>query len=262
MIMRLIALWWLIMFSGLTFATTPPITCTELTASANAEYSPYSWRSHKNPSELAGTMPLLVKRLGQEIGINIRVLYVGAWARTQSELANGHIDLIAGAFFTLPRTQVMDYLYPALTITQSVIWENTENSFEFTKLDDLKKRQGATVINNSLGQTFDEYAKEHLTLFQVASIDQAFRMLADRRIDYVAYEKEPSQFSIRQLKLTNIVAQPMALTHEPLHLTLSKNSPCNTPELRQRLTQALEKAQQEGWAEQYLIQVTDNHFSD
>ena len=260
--MRLIALCCLVTFSGLTSAATSPNTCTELTASANTEYPPYSWRSHKNPSEIAGAMPLLVKRIGQEIGVNIRVLYVGAWARTQSELANGHIDLIAGAFFTQPRTKVMDYLYPSLTITQSVVWENTENTFEFTELADLKKRQGATIINNSLGQTFDEYAKEHLTLFQVASIEQAFRMLSDRRIDYVAYEKEPSQYSIQQLKLTNIAAQPVAITHEPLHLTLSKKSPCNTPDLRQLLTKALEKAQQEGWAEQYLAQVKTNQFSD
>lgn len=194
----------------------------------------------------------LLQRLSAEIKIPIDITYTGPWARTQQEANNGLIDLIAGAFITAERQQLWDFLTPPLTNIESVIWVKQPSDLVFQELADLQPYVGATIIHNSIGAEFDQYAKAHLNLYELPRITQAFKMLNEGRIDYVVYEKEPSKHVLRELQLSQIGALEKIVSTEALHLVLPKKSACNTPELRQRLTEALVKAQQEQWAEELL----------
>lgn len=231
--------------------------CKHLTASANTEYYPYSWQSTINPETMQGAMVELTKRIGEEAGLDIEIKYVGPWARTQKEAFSGHIDLIAGAFYTDERTKVVDYLYPELTKTQTVIWVNQQQSFVYQQLSDLKGKIGGTIINNSLGQKFDDYASKHLQLYELSGIEQGFKMLDAKRLDYVIYEREPSAFAIDRLNINSLTYLQPAISQEGLHLVISKASPCNTPEVQERLTQALHKAKEQHWDAIYLKQAKD-----
>ncbi|WP_165679102.1 substrate-binding periplasmic protein, partial [Metapseudomonas otitidis] len=87
--------------------------CEHLVATGNPEYPPYLWRDPHNPKLLIGANADLLHRIGDEIGVKIDVLYTGPWSRAQDEVRTGRIDLIAGAFLTLPRLETMDYIHPA-----------------------------------------------------------------------------------------------------------------------------------------------------
>lgn len=226
--------------------------CDQLVMSANTDYFPYSWRLDDGSLRMEGAMIRLVEQVGKEAGITITSLYTGPWARTQKDAYSGKVDLIAGAFYTQQRAQLVDYLHPALTVTESVIWVNKGAAFDFKQLSDLQNKEGATIINNSLGQAFDEYAQQHLNLYMLANIEHGFRMLNSRRVDYVVYEKEPSLAFIEQLNLKNIIHLETPISTEPLYLVFSKASKCNTPEVRDRLNTALEKAQKQQWAQRHL----------
>ncbi len=86
--------------------------CRHLLASGNPQYPPYLWRAPEDENRLIGANAEMMQWLSKEIGIPIEVRYVGPWGRVQEEVRAGKVDLIAGAFFTVPRTEYMDYFHP------------------------------------------------------------------------------------------------------------------------------------------------------
>ena len=62
-------------------------------------------------------------------------------------------------------------------------------------------RKGGTLVNNSHGQQFDEYAQAHLTLEAVPTARQAFEKLVHKRSAYVVYEQYPGMALARTLVL-------------------------------------------------------------
>lgn len=214
--------------------------CELIRASGNAEYPPYLWRS-ENSAQLSGAISFLLEELAAEIDTKIELIYSGPWGRVQEDVASGRIDMIAGAFFTLPRTHYMDYLHPPMLSTKTAVWTNNKNTFQYTQWEDLKAYRGVTVINNSFGQEFDEYAKKELTIEEVASLEQGLRMLSAKRVDYLIYEENPGKAYAKKLNINNLQALPLEITRQKLYLTMSKQSSCNSPALRSAITKALEK---------------------
>ena len=215
--------------------------CKHLTASGNAEYPPYLWRDPTDPSHLIGANADLLQMMAKLMGISIEVKYVGPWARVQEAARLGQIDLIAGAFWTLPRAEYMDYFHPAMRETQSVVWVRQDSRIQYRRWSDLVTLQGVTVINNSFGEDFDRYAKTHLKISQVASLEQAIQMLHREHADYLIYEDSPGQAYMARMGINDLKALTPSVANENLHVTLSHRSPCNTGEVRGAIAQALYK---------------------
>ncbi len=215
--------------------------CKALIAAGNPEYPPYLWRDPSDESRLIGANADLMQLLSKELGIPIEVKYVGTWGRVQEEAKLGRIDLIAGAFFTQPRLDYMDYFYPAFRETHSVIWTKANKSLNYKRWSDLQGKQGVTVINNSFGDDFDHYAKESLKIATVASLESALKMLTLSRSDYLIYEEDPSLAYVAKLNITGLKIVTPAISNEGLFLTFSHKSPCNTGEMRGRVAKAMIK---------------------
>lgn len=222
-------------------ASTSGDTCTRLVASGNAEYPPYLWRDPDDDAHLIGANAELMQWLAKEVGVPIEVQYIGPWGRVQEEVRLGHVDLIAGAFFTLPRTEYMDYFHPAFQETRSAVWTRQASALKYNRWSDLVGLQGVTVINNSFGEEFDRYAKDRLKLNQVASLDQAIQIVQTGRADYLVYEDSPGQAFLARRNIADVKMLATPVAHENLYLTLSHKSACNTPEMRGRIARALYK---------------------
>ncbi|WP_027907794.1 substrate-binding periplasmic protein [Pseudomonas taiwanensis] len=231
--------------------------CHYLTATGNPEYPPYLWRDPDNPRQLIGANADLLLHLGRSLGLEVQVLYTGPWSRAQEEVRTGRIDLMAGYFLTQARQQVMDFVMPAFLHTPSVVWVRQDSVFAYQGWADLQGLKGGTLVSNSHGQQFDDYAKAHLNLEAVPSARQAFEKLLHKRNDYVVYEQYPGMALARTLgmdPLLKVLEPPVA--SEGLYLALSHQSPCNQPLLRQQLAQKM-KAIVDGslpaqWLEQNL----------
>lgn len=214
--------------------------CERLVATGNPEYPPYLWRDPANPKLLMGANADLLKQLGTELGLNIDVIYTGPWSRAQEEVRTGRVDLIAGAFLTSPRLEVMDYVHPAFLKTDSVVWVKRGKGFPYTQWDDLRQHTGGTLVNNSFGQAFDHYAKDHLSLENVPSLTQAYQKLLLERTDYVLYERYPGIALAETLGMADdLEALEPPISSEGLYLTLSFNSACNEPWLRGQLAKKM-----------------------
>jgi polar amino acid transport system substrate-binding protein len=237
--------------------------CSHLTATGNAEYPPYLWRDPQNPQRLIGANADLVKKLGERLGLSIDVLYMGPWSRSQEEVRAGRIDMLAGYFLTQERQQLVDFITPPFLATPTMVWVRRDAGFPYHQWSDLIGRTGGTLVNNSNGQAFDDFANAHLSLEAVPTASQAFQKLILKRNDYVIFEHYPGVALARTLGIEDIVqALEPPVSSEGLYLALSRSSPCITPALRERmaaqmqeivagpLPQALVKANLELWNSQ------------
>ncbi|MFZ6759006.1 substrate-binding periplasmic protein [Undibacterium sp. Ji50W] len=234
---------WMLLAALMTvgFAAHANESCKGLLATGNPEYPPYLWRDPEDENRLIGANAEWMQLLSKEIGVPIDVKYVGPWGRVQEEAKLGRVDLLAGAFFTQPRLEYMDYFYPAFRETRTVIWTRSNFNLPYKKWADLAGKQGVTVINNSFGEEFDRYAKESLKISMVPSLEQALKMLSLSRADYLIYEEDPGLAYVAKLNITGLKTVSPPITNENLYLTLSHKSPCNTPEMRGRIAKAVYK---------------------
>lgn len=229
----------------------PP--CDRLVATGNPDYPPYLWRDPANPERLIGATADLVERIGQALGVDIDLMYSGPWSRAQEEVRAGRVDLIAGAFLTVPRLHVMDYFHPPLYVTPNMVWVKRGGGFDYQDWGDLRGRVGGTLVNNSFGQEFDAYARANLSIEEVPVIAQAFEKLLLGRTDYVLFELFPGRAltGARGLLDELEVLEP-PISSEGLFLTLSHRSACNTAELRGRLAEQVRRLAVEGIPEGVL----------
>lgn len=250
MIKGLVGLLCLGLLPSLAMAAEP---CKRLTATGNPEYPPYLWHDPLDPQHLVGANADLVTHLANSLGLEIDVLYVGPWSRAQEEVRTGRIDLMAGYFITDARRQQMDYILPAFLYTPSVIWARQGHGFAHGQWSDLQGLKGGTLVNNSHGQQFDAYARQHLMLEAVPSARQAFEKLMHGRSDYVIYEQYPGMALARTLGIDQqvLILQP-PVSSEGLYLALSKASPCNQPALREALGRAMQQLNAQDVPQQLL----------
>ncbi|MNG87048.1 L-cystine-binding protein TcyA precursor [compost metagenome] len=216
--------------------------CRHLTATGNPEYPPYLWRDPQDPQKLIGANVDLLKQLGRELGLEVDVVYTGPWSRAQEEVRKGRIDLLAGYFLTQSRQQLMDFVSPPFLHTPSVVWVRQDSAFAYRDWPDLRGRKGGTLVNNSHGQQFDDYATANLTLEAVPGVKQAFEKLILGRSDYVVYEQYPGMALARTLGIeTKLKVLEPAVSSEGLYLALSHASACNQPQLREQLARKMEE---------------------
>jgi polar amino acid transport system substrate-binding protein len=227
--------------------------CERLVATGNPEYPPYLWRDPQNPQQLIGANADLLEYLARELGVAIDVIYTGPWSRAQEEVRTGRVDLIAGAFLTLPRLEHMDYVHPAFFQASSVVWVRRGEEFPYSQWEDLRGFTGDTLVKNSFGQQFDAYARDNLTLEGVSSLAQAFQKLVLKRTDYVLYEHYPGLAMAETLDLQDeLTILDPPISSEGLYLTLSHNSACNDPWLRGQLAKKMAELSSAGMPERWL----------
>lgn len=216
--------------------------CSRLKVSGTAEYPPYLWQLAQPGAALDGAIVDMLAYISQHTQVQFQLEDISAWARTQKELEEQQLDMLAGIFYNDHRAKFMDYIQPPLTISNTRIWVHPDFQQNITALEQLQGLQGATVIGFSLGKTFDNYAAQHLQLHRLRSITQGFKMLADRRIDYIAYEEQPGQAILSTMDIPALTMLPMEVSAEGVFLGLAKASPCNTPELKEQLSRAITQA--------------------
>lgn len=214
--------------------------CTRLRASGNPDYPPYLWKS-LDGTTLEGAAADFIIRVGELAGVRIDVIHSGTWGRVQQLMREGSIDLIAGAFLTVPRMEYMDYFYPSFWQTRTVIWTQGKLDLAYDEWSDLVGIDGLTVIGNSFGQRFDVYAERNLTIHQVPSLEQGLQMLSLGRAEYLIYEELPGKVIADHSGIDDIRSYDIPVTTESLYITMAHNSPCNTDALRQRISQAIFK---------------------
>jgi len=150
----------------------------------------------------------------------------------------------------------MDYVLPPMTHLPTNVWVPKDRPFVYRHWPDLQGKRGGTLINNSFGQRFDQYAVENLMIDGVRSIDQSFLMALAGRVDYVLYEQLQGRVKLGRLGLADqFVALDPPVSREGLFFAFPKRSSCNSVAFREafmeRLTLLSERKRLDALIEEY-----------
>lgn len=227
--------------------------CKKIIVTGNAEYPPLTWQDKKNPGKIIGFAVELLEIACKDIGIAVEGKYVGPWARAQSEVKNGHVDMLGGAYITEERKIYMDYIIPPFVMDPTVIFVKKGSKIRFEKWEDLIGLIGGTPIGNSYGESFDKFAKERLTIERVPKLVQAFEKLEMGRNQYVVYGLYPG---LADAEVTGFMDKidylPNSIISEGLYFTISKKSVCNCQKIKDHLTKKVKEFSEQKLPEQLM----------
>ena len=134
-----------------------------------------------------------------------------------------------------------------------LLCERKDKKFNYSDKQDLVGKLGATVIHNSFGQEFDDFANNNLDIEFVASLEQAFKMLQLKRVNYVLYEENPGLSYANQMGVAeDIIHLSPPISSEGLYLAISHKSKCNTGELRGALAKVIGEMAEDGFMNEAL----------
>jgi len=216
--------------------------CDTLVASGNPEYPPMLWQPTSSPGSLTGAVPALLQEIVEPLGVKVVLKDQGSWARVLHMARLGDIDIVAGAFLTDERQAFLDYVMPPITWLPTNIWVPKGKEFKYRYWTDLRGKRGSTLINNSFGQDFDQFADSYLSIEGIRTIEQSFRMAKFGRVDYVLYEDVQGHAKLAKMGMADEFVQlTPPISAEGLYFALPKGSACNTQAFREAFTRRLEE---------------------
>ena len=193
-----------------------------LVASGHGEYPPFMYREGRN---IVGVGVDITKLIFSELNIHVNSTYVGAWSRVQRKAKAGEIDLIVGIYKTDERLTYLDYPQEPYIAEPVGLFFYHKNQIDYKNWQDLIGIKGGTVLGESFGQEFDNFAKKHLDIIRLSGITQSFKMLKRNRLQYSLYALYPGLIKINDANMNSqIISSPNYISTQNAYQAFSKKS--------------------------------------
>ncbi|WP_373485838.1 HD domain-containing phosphohydrolase [Acetobacterium malicum] len=180
-------------------------------------YPPYSFLD--TSGKPAGFNIDLARAVATAMGYDIE-FRLDQWDKTRAALEAGEIDAIAGMFYSPQRQET--YAFTARhSVTNGDIF--TRNDIAIDQIEALRDQ---TVVVQR-GDIVAEYLAQldlNITLVEVATVDEALKLVADGRYDYAGVLKLPGLYSIKQQGLKDLRAQNLVLTANDYCMAVAKDN--------------------------------------
>lgn len=200
--------------------------CTRLHVNGANSWLPMAYRDSQE--NFNGIAKSIIQKIAKELRIQVTFGKKENWSDLFIQLEKGEIDMLAGAYHTTKRAQKFIYSAPFFE-NQARIFIRKEHPFSVTKLDDLMGRVGVRPKGGSFGEKFDRFDKEHLNMKQVDTDKEnpLMNWLMKDKADYVIADILDGRLAIKQNNLgKHITPLPYKVSITPVHLLISKKSPC------------------------------------
>ena len=179
---------------------------------------------YQDGNSIVGVGPDIVKKIFDELGLNISIEYTGTWDVVQEKARSGEVDLLVAAYKTAERETYMDYSVP-YTVDPVSIFVKNGHSFPFNYWDELIGKRGVVTKGDSYGQAFDLFIKSKLTVTEVTTPDEAFNLLTNGDADYFVYAYYSGENYLAKNNLKEeIEVLPNNVSSENFYFTISKKS--------------------------------------
>lgn len=191
-----------------------------LTVSAPPSAMPYAWTEGEH---IVGASVDLIKIIFADFGITVKTQPF-PWKRSLSFIEEGKIDAVLIIFYSEERSKYMDFTIPYSEMATSVIVAKG-SALKFKEWDDLIGLQGVCILGYSLGEDFDKFAEEKLSLISLPEMEKFLNVIAGSRADYGVFPKDSALIEARKLKyLDKIEILPVPVSAQNLHIAFSKKS--------------------------------------
>lgn len=153
----------------------------------------------------------VLKRLASILKLELKIQTEGM-ANLQKKLSNGEISVIANQLLTTPENRRQFDFVRGYAANQLVCVQHENDSRDFLSLDDLLGKKLGVLANTGV----EDQARGALgkSVISFASIDQAFKQLAEKKLDAVLEESLIADFYIERdalpIKVTSPFAPPLS----------------------------------------------------
>ncbi len=196
-------------------------TCQSIRIGGAANYTPVSYVLE---NQLTGVGPELATELAKDIGRAFTTMHAPSWARTLRRHKEGQIDVLAGLYRTKHREKHMIFIGPFMH-EKTLLVTRRDRPIAYRGWEDLTPFRGVSVIDDSHGDKFDKFARNHLKMMFVPSQEVAFKMLLAGRVDYlVVGQNTPLRDRMGDSDIVQVHPNPVAT--QGIYMTVSRNSPC------------------------------------
>lgn len=225
--------------------------CERLIVTGSPDAPPYLWRDPQDPKHLMGANADLLGQALKELGVSVEFLYAGKRSQAQEEVRSGRMDLLADAPLNPSWLDAFDYIHPAATHNDIVIWVRSTSEATIQTLEDLHDLAGAISQRTRLTPAFESEAARHLQLQHVPGLTQALQKLVLGEVDYALAGRYAGMVMAQTLGLADTLqALPVVVDRPGLHWALSFNSACNEPWLRGQLAKKMTESAASGLADE------------
>ncbi len=166
-------------------------------------YKPFSFVD----GHLQGFDVEVLKRLASILKLELKIQTEGM-ATLQKKLSSGEISVIANQLLTTPENRRQFDFVRGYAANQLVCVQHEDDSRDFLSLDDLLGKKLGVLANTGV----EDQARGALgkSVLSFASIDQAFKQLAEKKLDAVLEESLIADFYIERDALPIKVTSPFA----------------------------------------------------
>ena len=170
-------------------------------------YKPFSFVD----GHLQGFDVEVLKRLASILKLELKIQTEGM-ATLQKKLSSGEISVIANQLLTTPENRRQFDFVRGYAANQLVCVQHEDDSRDFLSLDDLLGKKLGVLANTGV----EDQARGALgkSVLSFGSIDQAFKQLAEKKLDAVLEESLIADFYIERdalpIKVTSPFAPPLS----------------------------------------------------
>ena len=188
-------------------AQTPELDGGVLRVGVLTHYKPFSFVE----GQLQGFDVEVLKRLASILKLELKIQTEGM-ATLQKKLSSGEISVIAHQLLTTPENRRQFDFVQGYAANQLVCVQHEDDSRDFLSLDDLLGKKLGVLANTGI----EDQARGALgkSVLSFASIDQAFKQLAEKKLDAVLEESLIADFYIERdalpIKVTSPFAPPLS----------------------------------------------------
>lgn len=188
-------------------AQTPELEGGFLRVGVLTHYKPFSFVE----GQLQGFDVDVLRRLAAILKVELKIQTEGM-ATLQKKLSSGEISVIANQLLTTPENRRQFDFVRGYAANQLVCVQHEDDSRDFLSLDDLLGKKLGVLANTGV----EDQARGALgkSVLSFASIDLAFKQLAEKKLDAVLEESLIADFYIERdalpIKVTSPFAPPLS----------------------------------------------------
>lgn len=203
----------------------------------------------------SGVLPATMIELGRRVGIDVVFQPITPFKRQIVQLENGSLDAVLGAYWTKERAEKFQYSSSVLD-DEVAIFVLKGKEFPLAKWADLEGRLGIRPFGGSYGEDFDQYAREHLAMQEIAPVPTDFRrdmlaMLLNENADYAVLGRFHGLKIIEEGEgADQLIDLKWPVVSNGVHILFSGTSPC--AHLFDRFEEQLKELRAEGWIDTVL----------
>ena len=188
------------------------------------EYPPFMWNSN---SQVLGLGKQLLSEALKTSNINLVTQFDGNWKRCLASLKVGSIDFVVSAYVTDQRKRYIDFTQAPVSQDPVHLFTWNKRSFAISNWSDLIGKKMVSLHGDSHGQRFDQFARKHIDIIEVNTVEQAFRMLESGRVDFIAGGLYPWGLRIKAHGYSDMITgSDYLIENQYLHIGVSKQSRC------------------------------------